>query len=261
MRQLMFITLGLSVAAGCTSTPPPEATSSPSGAALQALSARDEATVGQCSRAVDACKAHLPDAAPANTCERIEQHCDDLAARIHQLRAPAEQCWKAVQACEERATGQASCPLDAATCDALEGELKARRDPVVECSARVEACLARLPELPEQAAVACENVAAACDHIADAHAKADGGAPTDEADDLDEDDSADQDEDAADQDEDAADQDEDAVDEDDDVAGDESEDAEDGKPNDVPRGREPRPNASPKSEVTPDAGVDTDGAR
>jgi hypothetical protein len=254
MRKIIFTTLSISLAMGCsTSTPTSEASSGRSGAALKALEARDEATVAQCSRAVDACKAHLPDAAPAATCERIEQHCDALAAHIADLRAPAEGCWRAVQACEEHASAQAHCPRDAATCDALEGELKASRDPVVECSARVEACLARLPELPEQAAVACENIAASCDHAADAHAKADAGASIDDSDEIDEIDEIDQD------DVDDVDRDDGAVDDDEDVAGDESEDAEEGgKPSDVPRGGEHRRDTPPQADGSIDAGVGTD---
>ena len=169
MLKNVSITLGLVWALGCSSNEPAQPIDSrvsQATSAIQALSERDEATVAQCTNAVEACNLRRPDAAPADLCERLSSRCDDVNARLAEVRDPAVGCWRAVQECAEHTPEQAQCSRDPADCESVEAEAKVERDKAAECSARVEECLARVTELPEAAAVSCENVAAACDRVA-----------------------------------------------------------------------------------------------
>lgn len=200
MRTIPFSTLGLFAGLACSTatTEPDTSLSAQATAALRALGERDSQAVAQCQRAVDACNGKVPDAAGSGVCTRLAERCDALQERLAELRGPAEGCLRAVDACERHAPEQAQCSRDLSLCDALDQDVSADRDKTLECEARVQACLVRAEALPDAAMVACENMAAACDRVAENRAnagRADAGASS--SDDSSGDDSSESDEDEA----------------------------------------------------------------
>ena len=174
------------MALGCsTDTPAPgAAASSRATLALQALTTRDSQATARCRAAVDACQTRVVDAAPGDVCERLADRCDALEAKLAEARGPAVHCWQGVRACEEHAPDQAQCSRDATGCEALDEGAADDRSRAVECTDRVQACLTRAADLPAAALVACDNIAAACEHAAAAgagHAGRDAGADEDDA--------------------------------------------------------------------------------
>jgi hypothetical protein len=164
-------TFGLLLIAGCTTESPrqsPEATSS----ALAALTARDDAALAQCGRAVEQCEEQRPDAAPAAVCDRLAEHCGQLLEHLSELREPAVGCLRRVEACAEHAPEQAQCTREASVCEPVAEAAAEDGQPVIYCSERVEDCLTRIAELPDAAAVSCENIAAACERVAALSAQA-----------------------------------------------------------------------------------------
>lgn len=166
MSSKVLSALGLVLIVGCQSEAPRAADQGSPSAALQALTARDDAALAQCGRAVENCNERRPDAAPADVCQRLADHCDQLQAHLAEVRKPAVGCLKAVQACEEHAPDAARCSSDPASCEPLNTGADEDGATVIECSSRVEACLARVAELPESAGVSCENISAACERVA-----------------------------------------------------------------------------------------------
>jgi hypothetical protein len=202
MTKSLISTLGLLAAVGCGSNQPQQQPElSRATAAIADLGARDAEPVAQCRRAVDACNARLPDAAPADVCTRIAARCDALEAHLAEVRGPTLRCWHSVQACEQHTTDPATCSDDAARCDSLESDSNEDRNGVVACEARVQDCLTRAETLPEAALVACDNMAAACERVSEIqaeHAAERADAGRDERDDEQEADEQDDDEQAAD---------------------------------------------------------------
>ena len=216
-------------------------------ASFQALTARDDAALAQCGRAVDNCNENRPDAAPAEGCQRLADHCAELLAHLAEVRAPAAECLETA---------------DPATCEPLNAGAVEDGKTVIDWSARVEACLTRAAELPEAAAVSCDNISAACERVAarvaeagEARARGDENANAiskearDLVDDLEEDDVVSDGDDDAD-DVDGADGDDDA---DDNVDGDDDADDDNGRPD-----RPALPDAG-ASRVPPSRGGRTDG--
>ncbi len=189
MPKNLLTSLGLVVAASCSQNEPPEQPVTRASAAIQALTTRDEARVAQCNNAVDACNERVPDAAADGLCARLAAHCDEVNARLAEVREPVVGCWRALEECAEHTPEQAQCNRDESRCEALETDADEERGKVVDCSARVEACLERAADKPEAAAVACENIAAACENAEAAGDGAgngrDAGAPSDEDEDED----------------------------------------------------------------------------
>jgi hypothetical protein len=177
MRKVLLSALGLFAAIACnTATTEPDASlSAQATAAIRALGERDSQAVAQCQRAVDACNARLPDAGGGDVCARLAERCDALQERLAELRGPAEGCLHAVDACQTHAPEQAQCSRDISLCDAIDADASAERDKTLECEARVQACLVRAESLPDAALVACENMAAACDRVAENRASAGQG--------------------------------------------------------------------------------------
>lgn len=172
MSSKVLSALGLVCALGCQSETPGVTEPSRASAALQALSARDDAALAQCGRATEACNERLPDAAPAGVCERLAEHCERLQAHLAEVRAPAVGCWKGVRACEEHAADAGQCSSPPEACEPLDTGASEDGATVIECGERVEACLTRVAELPDAAAVSCDNVAAACERVAELAAQA-----------------------------------------------------------------------------------------
>jgi hypothetical protein len=133
-------------------------------AALTALEDRDLVAVERCRAASDRCAANLPDAAPAEVCVRLSDHCTRLEERLSEVREPAVGCLRAVQECEAHTPEHAACRESLASCGAVEDDVAEERDPVVSCNERVAACLARAAEVPQSGA-ACEPMAESCDRI------------------------------------------------------------------------------------------------
>jgi hypothetical protein len=175
MKNVMLTALGLLLGLACNkAAPEPNETDlSRASAAIRALAERDGQAVAQCDHAVDACNERLPDAAGDTVCEKLAERCEALQTRLAEVRSPAVGCWRAVEACEQKAPEQARCSRDVSTCEALEQDVDVERAGAVECQARVEACLTRSADLPESALVACENIAAVCERAA---AREDAGA-------------------------------------------------------------------------------------
>lgn len=194
MRKVLLSALGLLAGVACNGakTDPGASPSGRAEAAIHALGERDGRAVAQCQHAVDACNAEAADAAGNAACARLAERCEALQNRLAELRGPAEGCLHAVDACERHAPEQAQCSRDVSLCDALDEDASTARDKTLECEARVQACLVRAERLPEAALVACENMAAACDRVAENRANAgrgDAGASSDDdADDDDRDD-------------------------------------------------------------------------
>jgi hypothetical protein len=198
MRNVILSALGLFAAFACNTatTEPDGSLSAQTTAAIRALGERDGQAVAQCQRAVDACNARVPDAAGSAVCARLAERCDALQDRLAELRGPAEGCLRAVDACQERAPEQAQCSRDLSLCDALDEDASGDRDKTLECEARVQSCLVRAEALPDAALVACENMAAACDRVAENRANAGSGdAGASSGDDSSGDDSSESDED------------------------------------------------------------------
>lgn len=244
MRKALLSALGLCAGFGChtAATEPGTSGSARATAAIRALGERDGSAVAQCQRAVDACNARLPDAAGGGACTRLAERCDALQDRLAELREPSEGCWRAVDACDTRAPEQAHCSRDLSLCDSLDQEASGDRDKALECEARVQACLLRAEQLPEAALVACENIAAACDRVAEKRDKpqrSDAGTQSD--DDESQDDDSSGHDDAND----------DGTSDGDDSAGDD-----DGVG--AQRPRSPRPNVGRGRDRAPDGGVAAD---
>ena len=244
MRRAAVSAVGLLAGLACHAAPeqPKESVSARATAAIQALVARDADAVAQCQRAVDACNANVPDAAGSGVCARLADRCAAIQDRLAKLRGPAEGCWRAADACE-RAPEQAQCSRDVSLCEALDGDSSSERDKTLECEARVQACLVRASSLPDAALVACENMAAACDRVAENRAgKGDAGASS--GDDSSDDDSSG--DDSSGDDEGASDG---GATESDDSSGDDDGDGNPGRPD--------RPPAGHGHDRAADAGVDT----
>jgi hypothetical protein len=230
MTKTLISTLGLLAAVGCSSDQPRQQSQlSRATAAIAELDARDAEPVAQCRRAVDACNARLPDAAPAEVCTRIAARCDALEAQLAEVRGPARSCWQSVQACEQHTTDPTTCDGDAARCDTLAASSSEDRSGVVACEQRVQDCLTRAETLPAAALGACDNMAAACERVTaiqEEHAadRADAGDDQDEA--------SDEDDGPADEDDGPADEDDPGEARPDAGAGHAH-----GRPQDVPRGR------------------------
>lgn len=158
------VSMALGLALGCAAEGTKVDTQlSQASAAIDALTARDDTTVGLCAAAAARCSAELPDAAGSTACIRLTEQCEKLGERLAEVRGPAVGCWRGIEACEANAPADAECP-DPLQCEVLENEGEATRDPVVACAGRVEACLARAVEAPESA-VACDAIAASCERI------------------------------------------------------------------------------------------------
>jgi hypothetical protein len=177
MRKLLLSTLGLLGAFACNTATPEagESLSARATAALRAIGERDNKALAQCQQAVDSCNARVPDAAGSGVCARVAERCEKLEDRLAELRGPAEGCLHAVDACERHAPEQAQCSREISLCDALDEDAAGDRDKTLECEARVQACLVRAETLPDAALVACENMAAACDRVAENRANAGRG--------------------------------------------------------------------------------------
>jgi len=151
MSSKVLSALGLVLFLGCQSETPQVGEQNQASASFQALTARDDAALAQCGRAVDNCNNNRPDAAPGDQCQRLAEHCAELQAHLAEVRKPAADCLETA---------------DPATCEPLNDGAVEDGKTVIDCSARVEACLTRLAELPEAAAVSCDNISAACERVA-----------------------------------------------------------------------------------------------
>ena len=182
MTSKTLSALGLLLMIGCSAeSAAPESAQSIASSAIQALTAKDDEALAQCGRAVDSCEQSRPDAAPADACERLAQHCDELQAHLTEVREPAVGCWKKIEASEQDGSQslEGSVEAEMAKCHELEQGASEDRDPVVRCAERIEQCLERVSSLPESAAVSCDNIAELCQRAAErsveaAHARGQG---------------------------------------------------------------------------------------
>ncbi|MET0412596.1 MAG: hypothetical protein ABW217_14935 [Polyangiaceae bacterium] len=192
MTSKTLSALGLLLIIGCSSeSPAPESAQRIASSAIQALTAKDEEALAQCGRAVDNCRQNSPDAAPADACDRLVQHCDELRANLTEVREPAIGCWRRIEESERDGSESLGAAVDTelAKCHELERGAGEDRDPVVRCAERIEQCLERASSLPEAAAVSCENISEMCRRAAKsaveaAHARGQG--KSDEAKELNE---------------------------------------------------------------------------
>jgi hypothetical protein len=151
MSSKVLSALGLVLFLGCQSETPQVSEQNQTSASFQALSARDDAALAQCGRAVDNCNNNRPDAAPGDQCQRLADHCAELQAHLAEVRKPAADCLESA---------------DPATCEPLNDGAVEDGKTVIDCSTRVAACLTRVAELPEPAAISCDNISAACERVA-----------------------------------------------------------------------------------------------
>lgn len=151
MSSKVLSALGLVLFLGCQSEALQVGEQNQASASFQALTARDDAALAQCGRAVDNCNENRPDAAPADGCQRLADHCAELLAHLAEVRAPAAECLETA---------------DPATCEPLNAGAVEDGKTVIDCSARVEACLTRVATLPEAAAISCDNISTACERVA-----------------------------------------------------------------------------------------------
>lgn len=189
MTRNLLSALALVLAASCARGDATPASEDRASQALQALSVRDEERVARCNETADACTTRsAPGAAGSGACTRLSQHCANLQQRLEEVRSPAVGCWRAVQECAAHTPEHAQCTRDAAECESAEEQVEEVRDPVLSCSERVESCLARVAELPDAAAVSCDNIAASCERAATGNGGPDAGRGNDEPQDDEQDD-------------------------------------------------------------------------
>lgn len=136
--------------------------------AMELLEDADTEAFESCRNSLEHCL-DLPDAAPSEVCSELADHCAALEERLAEVRGPAMGCWRGVQACLEHAPPQAECHDTANRCDELDDDLDEHRGPVVECSEKVQACLVAVPE---GGVYACDELAAACEHVGELAARA-----------------------------------------------------------------------------------------
>jgi hypothetical protein len=182
MTSKTLSALGLLLMIGCSAEPTaPESAQSVASSAIQALTAQDDEALADCGRAVDSCEQNLPDEAPADACDQLAEHCDELRANLAEVREPAIGCWKEIEASGEIYGESLPSSVDAelAKCHELGQGASEDRDPVVRCAERIEGCLERVSRLPEAAAVSCDNISELCQRAAEraveaAHARGQG---------------------------------------------------------------------------------------
>jgi len=144
-------------------------------AAIHALESHDSDAVTACGRLVDACEDKLGDAG-SGACARLEQHCQELADTLANVRGPAVACWKDVIECVRQGESFASgsdagddaagtCPVKPRDCVHAGGDADADRSPVLECGQAVRECFESVKQHADDAREECADVSDDCHHI------------------------------------------------------------------------------------------------
>jgi hypothetical protein len=147
MRLVLLPLTALVLTACNTSSPSPSPEPAPeeSGSlataaeALRQLGQKDADNVAECQAVAARCAAEAD--AGSLFCDRIEAHCDELAAQLAEDRAELEQCLAAAAACEQNATDPAECASERAACSPADRQFQSRRGRTMQCASRAEQCL------------------------------------------------------------------------------------------------------------------------
>jgi hypothetical protein len=139
--------------------------------ALRQLGQRVASDVEEC-RAIAASCASEADSGSNVRCDRLEQHCDQLAQQLAEDRAELEQCLEEAAACEQSAADPAECEAARAECTPSDRQFQSRRGRTLQCASRTEQCLDPGARFGRARAASNADAGAAADADADADAGA-----------------------------------------------------------------------------------------
>jgi hypothetical protein len=141
LTALFLIACGTSA-----SSQPAESTEVGSAAeAIRALGRNDADVVARCEQIVERCESFAGDSGVGSeVCERISEHCTELAEQLAEARADFQECLEQVAACEAAATDPADCRDERQACNPRGKDFEARRGETLACSERTQSCMPRM---------------------------------------------------------------------------------------------------------------------
>jgi hypothetical protein len=150
--------------------------------AIHALESHDSDAVQACGRQVNECEDKSGDAG-SGACEQLEQHCQELADTLANVRGPAVSCWKTVIQCvrhgerfasegDAGADAGGTCAVKPRDCRHAGDDADEERSPVLECGQAVGECFQSVKEHADDAREVCADVSDDCHHICGAAVEA-----------------------------------------------------------------------------------------
>jgi hypothetical protein len=140
LTALILLGCGNAASTGPTQDPAQLGTAA---AAIRALGQHDADVVKSCDDLAKRCNEFVADSGAGAVCEKIVDHCNELAAQLSEARSDFQACLEQVASCEESAADPADCATQRAACNPAGKDFEARRGATLECAARTQSCLPR----------------------------------------------------------------------------------------------------------------------
>jgi len=140
LTALILLGCGNAASTGPTEDPAPLGTAA---AAIRELGQHDADVVKSCDDLAKRCNEFVADSGAGAVCEKIVDHCNELAAQLSEARSDFQACLEEVASCEASAADPADCATQRAACNPAGKDFQARRGATLECAARTESCLPR----------------------------------------------------------------------------------------------------------------------
>jgi hypothetical protein len=161
MKKLSPLTALFSIACGtslmaCGTSAPTKATDTDTASAnvsdvgsaseaIKQLGKNDADVVSKCEELVQGCEKFAGDSGVgATVCDRIGEHCTELAQQLSEARDAFQKCLEGVAACEASAASPADCRAQREACNPAGKDFEARRGETLACSDRTQSCLPRM---------------------------------------------------------------------------------------------------------------------
>jgi len=146
--KLIPLTALILLGCGNAASSSPTEDSAPIGtaaAAIRQLGQRDADTVKSCEALAQRCNEFVADSGAGAICDKIVEHCTDLAEQLSEARAQFQACLEEVATCEESAADPADCAAQREACNPAGKDFEARRGATLQCASRTQSCLPRGP--------------------------------------------------------------------------------------------------------------------
>jgi hypothetical protein len=113
--------------------------------AIRQLGKNDADVVSKCEELVQGCEKFAGDAGVgAAVCDRLGEHCTELAQQLSEARDQFQKCLEGVAACEASAASPADCRAQREACNPAGKDFQARRGATLACSERTQSCMPRM---------------------------------------------------------------------------------------------------------------------
>jgi len=146
--KLIPLTALILLGCGNAASSSPTEDSAPIGtaaAAIRQLGQRDADAVKSCEDLAQRCNEFVADSGAGAVCDKIVEHCTDLAEQLSEARAQFEACLEEVATCEASAADPADCAAQRDACNPAGKDFEARRGATLQCASRTQSCLPRGP--------------------------------------------------------------------------------------------------------------------